>query len=194
MKKRMGRPYILGLQVNAGPLSICSRWWTDMPSLPVFREGQLVKYLLCVLLGPLCWVLAGAGCGSTSMTHTESTGTTPPSAAHPPPAVELKATTDTLRTIPVPEDVAAGKVSSLPHTRYAVQIGAFKNPRNASAVQKRVREQLSQPALNDYDQARGFYRIRLGPFDSKESAQEFCKRLRRDFGQEYSDSWVVELQ
>lgn len=75
-----------------------------------------------------------------------------------------------------------------------VQIGAFKDPHNASKVQVSARNRYHMPVLNDYDIAHGYYQIRIGFFESEDAARALCERLQKEYPNDYKDSWVVQLK
>ena len=74
-----------------------------------------------------------------------------------------------------------------------VQIGSFKEAKYASTVQAVARERYKLPVVNDYNTARRRYQIRVGFFETKQTANEFLLKLRTDYPQEYKDAWVVQL-
>ena len=140
-------------------------------------------------------ILPGTGCGSSSETQTDSTAKPPPSVVRQtPPPVELTTTTDTLHTVPPREGARPDSSASQLRARYTVQIGAFKNAGNANDVQQKARQRYQLPVFSDFDTARGFYRICIGVFDSRKSAETFGENLRKEFPGEYSDCWVVQLR
>lgn len=75
-----------------------------------------------------------------------------------------------------------------------VQIGAFKDPYNASRIQTLARARYRIPVLNDFHPVYGLYQIRIGFFETVEAARGFRDRLRQEFPNDYADSWVVQLK
>lgn len=143
----------------------------------------------------LCAFISG-GCGTTS-----EVGDLPPAAPpatqtvrETPPRREFETRTDTVtteKTAILSPPSAAGRE---PVIRYTVQIGAFKNPKNASQVQTIARTRYHLPVINDYDMNQALYQIRIGFFESQEAAQEFAEQLRREYPAEYRDSWIIQLK
>ena len=80
-----------------------------------------------------------------------------------------------------------------PQVRFAVQIGAFKDPQNASRVQMTARERFQMPVVNDYQASEALYNIRIGNFASKDSAYVLRDRIQRAYPDDYKDSWIVEF-
>ena len=78
--------------------------------------------------------------------------------------------------------------------KFMVQIGAFKDPQYASAVQTAARERYHMPVLNDYNTSYALYQIRIGFFETKEAAYAFRLRMRREYPADYRDAWVVQLK
>lgn len=78
--------------------------------------------------------------------------------------------------------------------KYMVQIGAFRDPNLATAVQTAAREGYHLPVLNDFNPAYGLYQIRIGFFETREDAHEFRQRMQRDYPSDYKDAWVVQLK
>jgi cell division septation protein DedD len=74
-----------------------------------------------------------------------------------------------------------------------VQIGAFKDPHLATAVQSTARQRYHMPVLNDYNIQVGLYQIRLGFFETRSSAQAFRRKMVQEYPADYKDSWVVQL-
>jgi hypothetical protein len=74
-----------------------------------------------------------------------------------------------------------------------VQIGAFKDPHLATAVQSSARQRFHMPVLNDYNIQVGLYQIRLGFFETRSSAHAFRRKMAAEYPADYKDSWVVQL-
>ena len=75
-----------------------------------------------------------------------------------------------------------------------VQIGAFQDPANASAVQLRARERFHTPVLNDYHTGLKLYQVRIGFFEDYQSANRFRSQMVREHPADYGDSWIVQLK
>ena len=75
-----------------------------------------------------------------------------------------------------------------------VQIGAFKDPKNASRMQVTARQRYHLPVLNDYNTKYALYQIRIGFFESREAAQTFRQQMSQEHPHDYKDSWVVQLK
>lgn len=107
--------------------------------------------------------------------------------------MEFETSTDTINS----EQSTGGDHASLlgndPQIRFAVQIGAFKDPQNASRVQMTARERFQMPVGNDYQASEALYNIRIGNFASKDSAYVLRDRIQQEYPDEYKDSWVVEF-
>lgn len=78
--------------------------------------------------------------------------------------------------------------------RYMVQIGAFKDPQYAAAVQTAARDRYHLPVLNDFNTSHALYQIRIGFFETREDAYNFRQKMRKDFPGDYKDAWVVQLK
>ena len=74
-----------------------------------------------------------------------------------------------------------------------VQIGSFTDAQNASNVQLLARQRYKLPVVNDYNAARHQYQIRIGFFEKEQSANEFLRKLRSDYPNDYKDGWVVQI-
>jgi cell division protein FtsN len=110
------------------------------------------------------------------------------------PPAEFETKTDTLEVArnsapPVPDTTATNA-----DIWYAVQIGAYKDPQNASAAQALARERYQLPVINDFSQPTGLYQIRLGSFPTRETARDFLRNMQQAFPAEYRDSWIVQLK
>lgn len=146
----------------------------------------LIPFLILVFVG---------GCSSSP--ESQGIPPTPPVAPvvqQTTPQMEFETRTDTIHTVRSNPGEVVQTENTEPLIRYMVQIGAFRDAHNASRVQMNARERYHVPVVNDYEVTRGLYQIRLGFFESVESAQAFCARLQREHPGEYKDSWVVQLK
>jgi cell division septation protein DedD len=109
------------------------------------------------------------------------------------PKVEFETRTDTVKSERPNEQGSAPLQSREPLIRFMVQIGAFKDPQNASRVQVAARERYHLPVLNDYQADTELYQIRIGFFASRDSAYAFRDRLQKEYPDDYKGSWVVQL-
>lgn len=132
------------------------------------------------------------GCGR--IPETQETQTLPPVAAPPQQRIEFETKTDTVTMEHSGSIAAAGNEARDIQIRYMVQIGAFKNPHNASAVQAIARERYHLPVLNDFNTAFTLYQIRIGFFETKEDAYKFRTRMQQEYSSQYNDAWVVQLK
>lgn len=110
-------------------------------------------------------------------------------------ATQFEASTDTVASLPgrAPADsLRAGDAGVTAH--YTIQIGAYKDPRNASATQARARERYNVPVLNEFDPKRGLYQIRLGLFEAREAAEAFLAAMKTEHPGEYRDAWIAVLK
>ncbi len=149
--------------------------------------------LRTMLLAP---VLVLVGCGST-----EEAAQTP---APPPPPVpaaqevrpkpDFETRTDTVAAVRRTSGARANPSHHTPQIRFMVQIGAFKDPENASRVQTLARERYHLPVVNDYHTKLALYQIRIGFFETRSEADVFRARMKQEHPTEYSDSWVVQLK
>jgi cell division septation protein DedD len=145
--------------------------------------------------GALLVICALAGCGTVSdfadRSPDREVDTTRTPAAQ---TLRLETRTDTIRT---ERSVRSGFRNGETETdtiRFMVQIGAFKNPRNASKVQQNARTRFRLPVINDYHTKYSLYQIRIGFFTTKGEAELFRKRLQTEYPGDYSDAWVVTLK
>jgi cell division protein FtsN len=133
------------------------------------------------------------GCGSSR----EPAGAGNPAPASPrndsPDRVQFHTQADTVTSLHAAENGMVGAPGRTAQIRFMVQIGAFRDPHHASAVQAGARKRYHMPVLNDYLAGPGLYQIRIGFFESRENARSFQLQLRRDYPSEYGDSWIVQL-
>jgi cell division protein FtsN len=126
------------------------------------------------------------GCTAEQETQQDTT----PSARN----VEFETTTDTVYSKIAEGRYEADAESRGLETRYSVQIGAFKDPRNASRLQTATRERYHLPVVNSYQPTFALYQIRIGSFESKEEASAFRDQIQKEYPTVYGDSWVVQLE
>ena len=101
--------------------------------------------------------------------------------------------TDTVTSEQYSEGERALHRGDQPQIRYGVQIGAFKDPQNASRVQLVARERFQMPVVNDYQASEGLYNIRMGNFVTRDSAYVLRDHIQRAYPGDYQDSWIVEF-
>jgi cell division septation protein DedD len=148
--------------------------------------------LTAIGLSALLLAIGTAGCGSGEEVTEEET--VAPDTVRVPEPVRFETQIDTVHT----QRNSRPAVTS-PHTipegiRFMVQIGAFKNPRNASTLQQEARARFHQPVLNDYHTTYSLYQIRIGFFATREEAEQFKHHMQEQFPGDYRDAWVVQLK
>ena len=117
----------------------------------------------------------------------------PPEPPPPPPGLEFETKQDTVLALDT-QIPAPSADTRIPQIRYMVQIGAFKDPKLASGVQTVARDRFHLPVLNDYNTQLELYQVRIGFFETYESAAEFRRKLQTEFPPDYKDSWIVQLK
>jgi cell division septation protein DedD len=135
------------------------------------------------------------GCGSSTESRETQTSSDPRAVNKQVPSkMVFETRTDTVALQKTQLDsIGAHRTREL-QVRYMVQIGAFKDPQYASAVQTTARERYHKPALNDYNTTLALYQIRIGFFETKTDAYAFRQRMRREYPNDYKDAWVVQLK
>jgi len=101
---------------------------------------------------------------------------------------------DTVATAHLPGEGSADSRNGERSIRFMVQIGAFQDPANASAVQLLARERYRIPVLNDYHVGLKLYQVRIGFFENYQSAGKFRAQMIQEHPGDYSDSWIVQLK
>jgi cell division septation protein DedD len=139
------------------------------------------------LLFLLSGAIAGCGTGEEAARHTERE-----SPEIPPRMFEIR--TDTVDAVEGPRTSTERDSTDETGTGFALQIGAFRDPRNASAAQTAARSRFEVPVTNEYNVASALYYIRAGFFRSRAEASLFRESIVRRFPAEYSDSWIVEVK
>lgn len=139
-------------------------------------------------------ILLGAGiiAGGCSSSRTTDDRWTPSDTIPSTKTTTFETRTDTVAPVhsqPTPEPSA---YSTAP-VQYTVQIGAFREARNANATQTLARERFQVPVVNEYSAVRRLYQIRVGFFPTKDLALDFLNKLRASYPHEYKDSWIVRL-
>ncbi len=145
----------------------------------------------------LCTAVVLTSCGSIEEMQQEEV---PPPVVQPqqvikPPEPPPSFETNTDTVVMTNTQPAAPQADSLrqPEIRFMVQIGAFKDPKNASVIQGLARERYRMPVFSDYNSTIAMYQIRIGFFESRETAQAFRQQMSDDFPNDYRDAWVVQL-
>ena len=101
---------------------------------------------------------------------------------------------DTINTVSEGDHATAVEGRRERQIRFMIQIGAFKDARNASRIQGVARERYHLPVLNDYHTRLGLYQIRIGFFETREQAMVFRQQMKTGFPTDYKDAWVVQLK
>ncbi len=107
--------------------------------------------------------------------------------------VNFSTNTDTVSSSQAIQRIDTVVVLRDPQVRFMVQIGAYKEAENASRIQAIARDRYKMPVLNDYNPTLMLYQIRLGFFETRESATAFRDRMKREFPEDYGDAWVAQL-
>jgi cell division protein FtsN len=143
--------------------------------------------------GALLAMCTLAGCGTVSdfTEQDEKPDTTEVQTAQ---TLQLETRTDTVRAERNIRSGPRNAEAERDTIRFTVQIGAFKDPHNASRVQQDARARFHLPVVNDYHTRYSLYQIRIGFFTTKEEADDFRKNLQREYPGDYGDAWVVTLK
>jgi cell division protein FtsN len=152
-----------------------------------------MRRLIYVLPATLS-VLVLIGCGAAE----ESQDATPPPAASATQQgaqkLGFETRVDTVKTVSRGDHARIDEAPRERQIRFMIQIGAFKDARNASRVQGIARERYHMPVLNDYHTRLGLYQIRLGFFETREQALAFQHKMQSSYPSDYKDAWVVQLK
>jgi hypothetical protein len=142
--------------------------------------------------------LLACGCGQeeeTTRIEADTTAVAPPVVTpQHPKAPEIESRIDTVTTVHREEGDEGGPDSTGAQIRFMVQVGAFKDPQLASAIQTETRKRYHLPVLNDFYSSLGLYQIRVGFFTTREEAHLFRQKMIEEFPADYKDSWVVQLR
>jgi len=134
------------------------------------------------------------GCGSTEEQAAPGTPASPAPRAERQEGMQFRTRADTVTALHAAETGTVGAPGRTAQVRFMVQIGAFKDPKHASAVQAATRRRYRMPVLNDYLAGPGLYQIRIGFFESRENARAFQEQMKREHPTDYVDSWIVQLK
>jgi len=145
-------------------------------------------------------ILAAATIGLIACSSEPATEYTQDLAPHdtvaPPSRNGLKFETsiDTVRSRSAKSKNAVDARSPSATIRFMVQIGAFKDPKNATSVQLTARDRYHLPVFNDFHPVYSLYQVRIGFFETYDEAETFKEKMYREFPVDYKDSWVVQLK
>lgn len=147
------------------------------------------------LTAPLLLLLLAA-CGGSMQIEEDPYARPPDSTARAQTRpTQFETMTDTVATVGTQQpSEPSSTVAAAGGEHFTIQIGAYKDPRNASQVQAIARERHDLPVLNDYDPRRGLYQIRIGLFENREAADGMLREMKAAWPQEYRDAWVVVLR
>lgn len=150
---------------------------------------------VCITAGLCLTFLQGCGTsGQMEEAQTPGESIAVP-APPPPPPQEFRSRTDTVsaeqKAAGIPKEDESGAPVLI---RYLVQVGAFKDPMLADAAHSTAKQRFALTVLNDYNPLVGLYQIRIGFFDTKEEAQTFRDKIKKEFPEDYRDSWIVQIK
>jgi len=146
-----------------------------------------VKRLASILIILVPFILEACG------TSKEQTQPPVPPPQQPETPISFKTSTDTIATSHRGEGRTGESAEADSGIRFMVQIGAFQDPVNASAVQGLARDRYHIPVLNDYHPVLKLYQVRIGFFEDYESARTFRSKLIQKHPKDYKDAWIVQL-
>ncbi len=134
-------------------------------------------------------------CSSEPVTdYTQSTISRDTVATPSKSALEFETSIDTIRSTSAKSRNAVDARSPSATIRFMVQIGAFKDPKNATTVQLTARDRYHLPVFNDFHPVYSLYQVRIGFFETYDDAEKFKQKMYREFPVDYKDSWVVQLK
>ena len=136
-------------------------------------------------------VAAMNGCTGVGESTQEET---PADTLRAEPQAGFETRTDTVLTKQINRDDGTGAGIPASRIKYTIQIGAFKDPVKASKIQQTAKERYKLPVVNNFYKSSEMYQIRIGRFASREAAQAFRERMRKEFPADYKDAWVVQLK
>lgn len=134
------------------------------------------------------------GCGGAETVQETVPPPPRPAPREEPPHVEFESKTDTVNVTQTGRADSVKAPGREPEIRFMVQIGAFRNPPLAAAVQTLARNRYRMPVLNDYGMKAGLYQIRIGFFETREAAVAFRAKMLKEYPEDYKDAWVVQLR
>jgi len=74
---------------------------------------------------------------------------------------------------------------------YTIQLGAYSDVANALRNQKLAKERFKEyPVFNEFDDSLHLYRVSIGRFVDRESAEVVLKTLQQQFPKEYGKCWL----
>ncbi|MBI5471180.1 MAG: SPOR domain-containing protein [Ignavibacteriae bacterium] len=142
-----------------------------------------------ILLPMVAAFLGVIGCGPSDETSRES----PPDTTSQTRRTTFETSTDTVTA----QGASAGSETTHAQddgvVRFTVQIGSFRDAKNASLLQTSARQRLQLPVVNVYNAAGRLYQVRVGFFETEEQAIAFRGTLLQEYSHEYKDAWVVEI-
>ncbi len=152
-----------------------------------------MKRMACLL--PAAWsVVALFGCGSSEEVREPPPAPSTPAVQPTQQKLGFETRVDTVKTVTEGEHAGTADTPRERQIRFMIQIGAFKDARNASRIQGIARERYHLPVLNDYHTRLGLYQIRIGFFETREQALVFRQQMQSGFPTDYKDAWVVQLK
>ncbi|MCK5572581.1 MAG: SPOR domain-containing protein [Bacteroidetes bacterium] len=149
--------------------------WNDRDA----QSAGLVSLILCALI-------TLGGCGTTERVEEEAS----PETTSGSQEIRFEVHTDTVDVVKQTEETLPSPAVSEGTVQFAVQIGAFKDPENARTVADAARKRFSHPVTDEFDKESGLYLVRVGRFESRDTAHELRLEMQRDF----RDCWIVQVR
>jgi len=84
--------------------------------------------------------------------------------------------------------------NSVPQKYYSVQIGAYRLKSNTDRNYTLSLKRFQQPVIRFYEKGIKMERVCVGHFSSLKMAQEFLKKIQKQYPADYTEAWVAELK
>jgi cell division septation protein DedD len=76
-------------------------------------------------------------------------------------------------------------------TTYGVQIGAFKEEKNAQRATGTLAKRYKKPAAFFFDEGLKIFKVTIGNFATEQEAKQFAAAMKKKYPKEYKNVWVI---
>jgi L,D-transpeptidase ErfK/SrfK len=116
---------------------------------------------------------------SASQTETDTLALSPPTAEPKPEAVVSEAAGSEPVVVDEPQTMSAQEE---PQAHWYVQVGSFKNPKNAEKLATKIRTDLGLKTSGKSFSPSGLHRVLAGPFESRSEAKQHAALIESSMG------------
>jgi cell division protein FtsN len=103
--------------------------------------------------------------------------------------IEVESAQRNRRSEPAP--VVVQRRAAVMKTTFGVQIGAFKEEKNAQRATGRLAKRYKNPSSFFFDESMKVYKVTVGSFATEQEAKRFAAAMKKKYPKEYKKVFVI---